>query len=504
MKKILLLLFLLTLVTGMIFSQTVPGLNLEARFDAIWVPFQYINRDVAAPGGGRESVNLFGSGLGRLGGAEGPRLTLFAQGGNEYAGFDVELFFRPDIITPNLATAHAQFTIMSGDEFSLWVQPFGDNRLKISLGKYIDNTLKGKYYEFWTRRFILLMEDSNTIFAGFDGHGPTLGPLQSQVGAMVSSRINRFYFGVNMPCIWPFNIDPGSWSNLFTNHGVYEVVFNPGGSTNPGKFNNLRAWERLQFGVGYFIHDLGLARLQFVGDHYGFHTNFFNNIRNIQLVNQPLEIYSPRVEAAFYFDRESSGLNFDIGFKYYFPFTADKVKTFRQNSLFDENEVLYIFEQHYDTAVEDFRVQPNFQVSIGANYNLWGLLLRGRVDTRFGGSFEQTKLAGADVSNQKISFPFEINAHLYPQYNLGFMNLIFNIGVAWTGAHLQGGNVYKKTDDLAGWDGGLRVGYGIFGQRTFRRRSFIRAGFTYRHGFEVNGFREDRVFSIPIEVQSTF
>ena len=467
---------MLALVGGIVFAQDAPALKIEAAFDAIWIPFQYVSKSV--PDGAKyKDISLMGAGLGRDSQSQGPRFSLFISGGNQYIGFQVNPVF---LLNQNqhVSTANTGGTaptaddhVFSGwrDDAHVWAKPFGDDMLKIYAGVYNDNTLRGKITDYWFKNFTTGNENGDQIFSRFRGQGYNTG-AQSSANAgvlLISKPIPELYIGVNFPGLASFGADDPADTQLS------EVV-----KYNNGLNEFSRVYKNTQIGVGYTIKDIGLARVQFLGGHPRLTSGVVDR--------------SPRFEAAFAVDGPIPGLLLDIGGKVPLPVNGNSVVTWggaddgwvnlNPGTVYDEWSKLDLQEKY--TASIGFR----YRMTVGDIKDDFEFM--GRIDTKFGG---YVKYDG-DVVGETDKKTFELNAHIWPSYNLGFAIIGFDFGIYM--------NQVEKQDP--------RFGAGLWLQKNFgNSNNFIRGGLAYSHGSEgwpaAGGKNKtDMMFSIPIEFQSRF
>ena len=135
------------------------------------------------------------------------------------------------------------------------------------------------------------------------------------------------------------------------------------------------------------------------------------------------------------------------------------------------------------------KLQKSFQLSAGASYSLDKIILNGRVDTRFGGTYDY-------CDNSKIvHLPFELNFHLWPTYSLGAALLGIDFGLEYLSKKTQG--------DKELLDSGVRVGGGVWIERQFASCT-IRAAVLFRAPDKFCGYKEDMVLTIPIAFNFSF
>jgi len=461
-------------------------------------------------------------------------------------GLYVQLQFFPFIIgnttpyDPNTGVASARFTyVQFDDNAQVWFKPLGNDIFKFTVGKYVDDTLRGKVTDHWMRRYTVQSFDADEIFTRFRGQpfATAATPENSNVGVLLTSKINDLFIGVNFPGLIPFE-SGGANSGISPQGAVYEM-----GNLTAGRSEFTRVYERTQIAVAYTIPDIGQVRVQYVGANPGITagglvSSFTSFVSTMDTYSAYLNggtapsstptalpgIANARFEAAFQFRPASiKGFFIDIGGKFQLPVTPGNFGTWQTTAY---NYDTGIYEPVYDfvgfnTNDYDFTFQPSYGVSLGIQYFMDvgdvkdAFKLNARIDTRFAGYIEVNKVDGARVVNKltngtgyRLDFPFELNAHLWPTIEIVPTLIIgVDIGFGWYGQYEVDGNLFGKSiGNEDGWNGGMRFGGGLYVQKNITPNGWnnVKAGLAYSHGAKVNGIQEDMVFTIPVMFESRF
>lgn len=486
MKKALIVLLLLA-VAGGLFAQTAPAFTIQGRIDTWWLPFQSVTRDVSDGAGGTKSVTVPAAGLGRDTNNADPnnygaglRARLFGAAQTDNFGLRIWLQFFP------MAGGGATSMIGFDDCVDAWWKPV--SWFKLDVGKFVDDTLRGKISDdAWMDALTLISADGDEIFTRFRGQGfnsvggSNAGVLATFSFANVGNGDLGFY--ALFPSLNPFagrqhapigiTLTGGDKGNL------YEApVFADG--------NNqfFRVYERTQGAISYNIKNVGLIRAQYVG------ANKVMGAMNPAGSGRK-DATAPRIEAAFLLSMVNN-LTLDIGGKV--PLLVKGSEVNNWVTIDSTNVVAYLWQKADPNSKAEW--QNPYQASIGVKYVMLdnnALTLWGRVDGKFGGYY--------DDGTDKVNFGPEINLHLNPYYNLGFMTLGLDVGFGFIGKSTNDIATYNGGKDL---DGGTRFGAGIYALKQLNPTCSVKGGFAYSAGTKVNGVQEDAVFSIPVVLDYTF
>jgi hypothetical protein len=326
------------------------------------------------------------------------------------------------------------------------------------------------------------MRNNDAIFTRFNSSTVN---TTSNAGFMLGIKpIDPLYIGVSVPSIaqlggagWPDTVG-GYWY-------LEEKDGDPVDFTDRKTAGNLvHTYEKIQFGVGYTIANIGLVRAQYVGASYIFsNTEFDGDLfwRDNSKVR--------RIEAAFAYTG-MAGLVIDVGGKVPLSFKTLEVTGFDYDTGKkdgDGNAIKAAIRKKIDG---DITYQAPFQVSLGAGYTADALDIKGRVDVQFGGS--------AKHDNGEYNLGPEISAHLWPSYNLGFATAGLDVGFNFYGDDTL--EVTGKEDQTT--KGGYQFGIGAWLKKSIGSCS-IKGGLGLSLG-ERNEVKQPTVFSVPIIFDYSF
>ena len=507
MKKAILV-FCFLAIAGGVFAQDKPRptFTIGGAVDGIWVPFQIVSREMDITRDDsmsnddptkKETVTLMGAGMGRDALSENARIRLFMSGqsAENTIGFNVELRFWPGLNTLGF-----------GDNAKFIWNP--TPALHFELGKYVNGAMRGKITDNWFKNFTADSYNEDEIFSQFRGEGWYAPSGRAAFGALAAFSLNGLYLGLSLPGLVNFNVSPKSSAEMATAKGgglgakqtKYEVI-----NFGTGEGSLLRVYERAHFAAGYAIPDVGLVRVGWVGANQTFNPDSLISEIGIGTWS------SPRVEFAFALDKLVPNLTLDIGFKYHLPINAGAVKTWYTDVYTVDPDGNRVYEQLYEfkginTEITDWTFSPPMGVSLGAIYDMGKINIIGRIDTLFGGKFENKKAYGVAVDDDIIKFPFEINFHAWPSYTFSNgLSVVLEIGFAYSGAYTAGGETYAvNRDNPDGWNGGFRFGGGAYVQKSLGWMCLLRGGVAYSHGGTVHGVKEDMTVSFPIYFEARF
>jgi hypothetical protein len=317
MKKFIALFIVLAVLAPVAFAQD-AGITFGGWGRGIFAPIQVVDPD--------EGDSATYAGVGKNW-APYPRVGFSVIGNAKYAGFQADLFVLEGGFTASIEGAPSTVSVTEtgkgvpvGDNAFIWVKPW--DFLKVSIGKFHDNTLRGKFGDGnFDAGVTLGMYAEDQIFTRFRA--------DSGLGAEVAlTPIEGLYIGALV------NAGEFQGENLVEAKYVY---------------------EKIQVGAGYEIPNIGHARAQFVGgdgrvDEGG---------------------TAPRVVLAFALTAVEN-LLVDLGAKIWFP--ATKVLDGATDDPFDTTD-----------AANGRSVTKPINISVGAQYDLDAFSIYGRIDTAIGG-----------------------------------------------------------------------------------------------------------------------
>jgi len=353
-------------------------------------------------------------------------------------------------------------------------------------------------------------------------------------GIIVEYTSGALRLGYALPDLQPFAAIPGDYLAQPGGGGSRQVL------ATTGQSDILRTILRSQLAVGYMIDGIGFVRAQVIGPNGTAPGGFtLDPAGTGRVIAAPAylgagDIKSPRFEFAFQLNQLVTGLNLDIGAKYYLPQTPGMVKTFYTRVYDKDDEVVDFYGwAGYNPEVtgEDWVLNAPIFVGLGATYALQGMpfpvTIAGRVDAKLGGSFEVIESAtktGVYAEGNTINYPTEIYVHLWPSIRLPDMGNItvgLNVGFNYYGAT----TVSVDGDDPIAWGDkeadtpspftapGTRAPGGFIGGSRFSLGvrvdvpmpvGTLTTGLAFRNGAEINGLKEDMVITLPVIWGMTF
>ncbi|MDR2518013.1 MAG: hypothetical protein LBD13_01180 [Spirochaetaceae bacterium] len=450
MKKLLTFSIVLGVVCGTLaFAQeeAKSGVTINAEAYAALVPLQIVhNPDRDDP--------YVGAGLGGWADGNVPLVRLDVKGNFEdKIGFRAHLdFLRGD------AGVFEKFTV--GDFLGLWWQPLP--QLKFDVGRFNEDILRGKVGDDDWHNFTVGMKGKDAIFTRFKG----------DAGVLVSIKpLEGLFIGVHVPDFSPLVGDTPNYTS-----GAPDLNGDTVPVTNAGddKYRALRVYERTQVAVGYELSGIGLVRAQFVGAN-GDGTDFIAASQTPPVFNN-----APRIEAAFAYTGMEN-LVIDFGLKFWIPIGDTVTDAWSET------------DHEYTMTGAKGTFWKGMQIALGAGYTMGAIGINARIDVGFLENYKYDN-AGLEVN---IDYPFWLNFHLWPSYDLGFatIGLDFGLGVNGDGkAKVKTGAGTTETEAK----GGIDVGFGLWIQKAIGNGS-IRGGVAYKVATEnPENVKQNGILSIPI------
>ncbi|MDR0784441.1 MAG: hypothetical protein LBE74_00965 [Treponema sp.] len=367
MKKLMALIIVSALTASAVFAQVSLGGDVSSFF----IPF----RSTIDPDGKVKSTAAVQDSFG------GPDLntSIYIKGVSDLAGFNFTLR-----AAYGDGSAGGAQTVRARPDMYVWIKPL--DILKLSFGTMTDDTLAGKVGASDFAPYVLdpgkldrleLGDSQFNIFTQFnpnaegsgDDKGNLYAPAVSAAAMITLTPIEGLFIGA---FIAPeLNGSNGTKLGDGTNGDFYDVE---------------RIYKNIQFGMGYTIQGVGLARAQYVG------------WRNI-------------VELAFQLTAIEN-LNLDFGMK--IPWIGDDAKNDAVN----------------------FNIQRDYQFSLGADYTVGEFNVLCRGDLAFNGYNKTT-----DVLNG-----LDLVVYAVPSYNLSFAKAGLDLGFEYRGVDKKGGVDIENTD----------------------------------------------------------
>jgi hypothetical protein len=483
MKKLCAVSILLVVLSTAAFAQVKEGITIGAWGRVAWAPLIAVQENTED--GYKEEPWAEGNayaGLGVNWGAH-PRVRVDINGTNPEKSLGFKLQIRSEGTFGLSGTGLTGFakSFDVGDFASIWAKPFGNDYLKLELGHFNDDTLRGKIGDTDYHNFVTAMKDQDSIFHRFQG----------RTGAIVSSApIEGLWLGIKadfapllagsangtLASWWKEAPKSGTWDN---GSGTY--------GDNFGDTENV--YDYIQFGVGYVISGVGHARAQIIGNTHA-PDGAFDYQAPEAVTPSTIAKNANEIGVAFAFTGVD-GLLVDFGVK--IPI-----------GISDEIEV--------GSKKIELVYQKPFHFGLGANFTTGDFGILGRVDGDFAGNI--TAKEGDLVDKEGIVWQRpEFNIHLVPSYNLGFAVVGLDLGfVIYGDTDLWEDG--KTIDDYKASKGGVDFGFGPWIQKKVSNGS-IKAGIAYKvpttryaNLADDDGVYDDTktqgVFTIPIILEYSF
>jgi hypothetical protein len=449
------------LFAGAAFAQMAEGIKLYSWGGGLFVPIS-VSSDQWRNGERLSDTGHNNAGAGITWGGMRPVLVFEIDGFYEYGGFSMAYNYGEYSLTYNSMTINPLTNHEVGANF--WVRPFGNDWLKLTLGKFNDDTLRGKIgylnsgFEYFT---VYHLEDEDQIFSRFSTHKPVKnhvsGDVFGQVGFMLSSAPIK-----------------GMFIGLLVDGSIYSDNWGGRGSGASA----IDVYRYIQAGIGYKIGAANI-RAQYIGGFIGSYSQKDINdlykqksgeipIASLTAVRDAMLEKPARIEAACSFSGVPN-IFMDLGFKVWLPIEFSDLKE---------------------------KYSEGYDISFGATYRSSDFNFAGRIDVmNIGadyGSIYKTKGEGGDKPVDSLV----IDIRLVPMYSLSVIQVGLDLGCRRTGESKASGN----TDNVM-----TELGFGAFMRKNFGN-GFIKAGAAYslapiNNDGEFNG---TSVFSIPVILEYSF
>ena len=428
MKKIVVFLLLFIIATTAAFADLTDGLYICAWGRGAFVPLWY---ESAAQLYGKDAFldidkkDAFKSGTGvTWDPLNQPRVDFRIMGFSQHVGFVIHV--NTEFVS--------NFTGNGDNGAQLWVKPFGNDWLKLTVAnQMIDDTLRGKVAtDTGFENFILggsMMSlkfkdieplNQDVIFNRFGGgRGSSNTANAANTSTHIDSALGNVFFLSSSP------ID-GLFVGLML-QGMYPET------------ELEESWRQVHVGAGYQIANIGHARAQFIG---GYHGKYKEDD-----IFKPLE--PSKIEAAFAFTMVEN-LVVDLGLKYWLPITTPATLASPERTHF-----------------------KGVDIGLGASFGIsdFNIAFMGQVRSIGGYGGDSTTLAhyeGNDKSADSLTLAF----NLIPSYNFSFGTLGMSFMLYTKTAALDAEG--KKIEDsvYSQW------GIGAFYQKSFGK-GYLKTGVTF-------------------------
>ena len=452
MKKLIAIAVVFALVAGAAFAQTANGISVQAWGRGAFAPFQaagpewkdgevtdvtYWDKDKTK--GDKDKGEVYAGAGTSWGGTT--RVDFRINGNSDYVGFSIN------------ATAENSSLTGGDNGTNIWAKPLGSDILKLTVGTFADETLRGKIGDFddGFSSFVLNAGGAeDAIFTWFN----VSGSPDNQGFLITSAPIDGLYLGLMIQGV------------------LYKTLA-------------IDAWRYMQLGAGYNIANIGHARAQFIGgwsgtvdkenltdDQYAhFFEDAVHNDWTMKGIDKPA-----RIELAFALTAVDN-LLVDLGTKIWLPL---EVKNMKKDSSESYNKGLDLSL----AATYNFSALGISALGIGARLDIFGMGAYSRSDK------DDKSESGATTV-----------IRLVPTYALAEnLSVGLNFAVAITGKGKDDGG--KDNED----GGSSQVGFGVFVLKGLGN-GHIRAGLSYTavptSGKDNKANGRD-MFQIPIILQYAF
>jgi hypothetical protein len=443
-------------------QQTANGITVNAWGRGAFTPMQFVGSPQAAgkvikDADGKDLPSEIYAGAGITWGGPQARVDFRINGNSDYVGFGIHSAAESGSIAGNDNGAN------------LWVKPFANDYLKLTVGTFIEDALRGKVgnLDGGFSNFVLgKTPEEDAIFNRFGA-----GPTESTYGGNPAS----------------FMISSAPIDGVFIGLMVNGALWNWGG---PGSGTRaIDAYRYLQAGAGYNIDGIGHVRAQYVGGWLGTidpadkdFIKYYGDGENVVWSwpnwvfddNGDLESWAgpqhmnfnlARIEFAFGLTAVE-GLTVDLGAKIWMPL-------------------------EFKDAV---KISKGIDISVGANFNMDAIGVGFRADVEGLNSYVRGIGPGVD---DKSANAMNMIFRLVPTYALDGATLGLDFAFAMKGASKDGKGDAQK-------DGETQLGFGLFAQKGLGSGN-VKAGmsFTLPPSHE-KGADGSSVFQIPIILEYAF
>jgi len=445
MKKLIAVAVVFAVVAGVAFAQVANGITVQAWGRVVFSPLKV----AGAPkvGGetvsGAESTAYAGEGA-SWGGGEG-RVDFRLKGATEYIGFGI------GATAENIGSDGEGHIRTNGDDGAhIWAKPFGNDILKLTAGRFVDDTLRGKIggFDGGFFGFVLKHGEEDTIFTRFDmSQGDALyNQVSAKGGFMISSKpIDALFIGIAVPGA----LDGWNGVNSTGNSGTL-----------------LRdAYRFMQIGLGYEIEGIGHVRAQWIG-------GWFGTLDLVQIAEDAPGKYAKlpatdgstdaRIEAAFALTA-IDGLLVDIGGKFWLPVTDDATEIKRTKGV---------------------------DVAIGASFRKEAFAVGARIEAAGLGQ-------GSSYDGKRTGNGFKLGINLVPTYDLENFTVGGHLGAKFGAKSVNAGESVDKTQTTQFGFGGW-IGKSVSG-------GSVKAGLAYTTPVSTAGKANGTgIFTIPVILEYAF
>jgi hypothetical protein len=429
MKKLIALSIVLVVLTGAVFAQVPDGVTFGAWGRTYFTPFEShsVHDEMSAP----NTADTMGDNKTRAYSTTG---TTWGWGMGD---IEFDLKAEAEQIGMVISLNGNGGSVGTNDFAEIWAKPI--SWVRIDIGKFNVDNLRGKVgldSEF--NAFTLGAPDPDAIFTRFQtGNGWHVTATPD----MVPGLTVQFGLGSNKTEAGALGYYDGGWN---------PTAFVPGGDS----------WASMQFGVGYEIAGIGLARVQYLGARSEpkppAEPVFELDPKTGNIVEKeedPADPYNPfgittkKIEVAFAYTgmADSMGLTIDLGGK--IPLPATKIEG------------------------GDYTYMDPIKIALGASYAQNGIGVTAGFYLGFLGGYDNTKSGNEqDKATKGVTF----DMHLIPSYDLSFGTVGLDVGLGIKG---------KGKVESRGSSHDIEDGSTLFGIGAWLKQDLGKGHITYGAGF---------------------
>jgi len=421
MKKLIAISVVLALVTGAAFAQIAGGMYVNAWGTGTFVPLIL----QTAPKGydGKTVQDEDGVELG---------MRSFVGVGPEWGGKAIETGFNVGGWSENIGFGISMGGF--GDNFwssgNIWARPFGNDYLKLTIGDYTDDTLRGKVG--------VTSAIGGFVMMSYPGGEDS---IFNRIGTDTDDGCDVYYSGQG----FMFTSMPVDGLIIMLNVNTEGNLWSPADwAWNEAWAKKVRtndAYRAMQVAVGYNIAGIGLARVQYIGGWAGTLDPDVDKDGkpNADKIKLDRADFSPTqqqaaIQAAFNLTAVD-GLNLDIGAKYFLPVTYK----------------------------DDWTGTNGMTIGLGANYSMDALNINFHSVANLGAykrEINKDKLEEMDLKEDKSSGGLDFGVFLTPSYELDFAKVGFDFAFRMGGLGVK--DAKGDTVEYTSWN---QMGFGLWLQK---------------------------------------
>jgi len=489
MKKFVIIALITVMVAGAAFAQTADGISVNAWGRGVFAPLQVVGAEKIGDGKTKQVTDADGklvddkasvyTGSGVTWGGSKARTDFRINGNAEFAGFQAQ-FNAED---PSV-----------GDNMYLWAKPFSNDLVKLSIGHFLVDDLRGKI-------------DSDTGFENFIVGDMAADTIFTRISAGASD--GKFTeFGDTSG----FLLSSAPIEGLFIGFRVNGALFRDWGGNGSGNKAG-DAYRFMQLALGYNIADIGHFRAQYIGGWLGTVTKDKVKKLGDNYDLGPLDIGYPdwcydddgdlhswvgpehlaygwrpsRIEAAFAITAIEN-LLVDLGFKFWLPITLAEDSGYSSGGF----------------PFAGVKYSNGVNVALGAKYRMEAFQIVAHINSGFGGYTRGLK-------DDKHTEGLDLQVNLLPSYDLE----AFTIGAS-LGAKLGFSGRKNEKGEKQGTGDTAKFGFGAYAQKGLGSGN-ARIGLAYttaeirtvkdkdgNKAAAASGAFGSGVFSIPIILEYAF